>query len=302
MYTNQRNISRVLAAAVASTGFAIAPMPTFAASLTCTSATFTATADNAGNIVVSCTAPGNTAACSLTASPSSVPASGGNVQLTASNCGTVTSVAKNGTQIATSGTSWTQNIPANSGTSSVSFTYTVQGGNGSDSVVVTQSGSGGGGGGDTSNPPPASCEGYTVVPVSLPWSAQSKVTTKGFNNSTMVVASFTTPATSIVSGGATLAAVEFGDGKATRTAALSTSPCDLSGSGVGKGAVFPGNTQTPGLTYQINGSVSFLNTRVVLKPSTTYYFNIVNRDSRNAPSCGTSSCNMIIQLTVPTGL
>lgn len=296
MYTNQRTISRVLAAAVASAGFAIAPMPTFGAQLTCTSATFTATADNAGNIVVSCTSPGSTATCSLSASPSSLPAAGGTVTLS-SNCGAVTSLAKNGNQIATSGTSWTENIPANTGTSSVSFTYTVQGSTGSDTVVVTESGAG------SADPPPVgptSCNGYTVIPVDLPWTATSRVITKGFNNNTMVVAKFTTPATGAVSSSASLASAEFGDAKTTRTASLSTLPCDLSGTGTGK--VFKGNTQTPGFTYQINGSVNFLSDRVILQPSTTYYFNIVNRDSRGSPSCGTSTCNMIIQMTLPTGL
>jgi len=83
-------------------------------------------------------------------------------------------------------------------------------------------------------------------------------------------------------------------------ASLSTSPCDLAGTGTGK--VFKGNTQAPGLTYQINGSVNFLSDRVILQPSTTYYFNIVNRNADGSKSCATSTCNMIIQLTLPTGL
>jgi hypothetical protein len=296
MYTNQRTISRVLAAAVACSGFAIAPMPAFAASLKCMSTTFTATADNAGNIVVSCTEPGSTAACSLTASPTSLPASGGNVTLTAANCGSVTSWAKNSSQVATSGTTFSESIPANTGTSSVSYTYTVQGANGADTVTIMEAAAG------TNNPPPVAttCNGYTVIPVDLPWVAQSKVITKGFNNDAIVVARFTTPATSAISGGATLASVESSDGKATRTASLSTSPCDLAGTGTGK--VFKGTTQAPSLTYQINGSVNFLSDRAILQPSTTYYFNIVNRNADGSKSCATSTCNMIIQLTLPTGL
>jgi hypothetical protein len=66
--------------------------------------------------------------------------------------------------------------------------------------------------------------------------------------------------------------------------------------------VFKGNSQGPSVTYQILGAVTRLSGRVVLQPSTTYYFNIVNRNSLGAPSCGTSTCNMIIQLTKPTGL
>jgi hypothetical protein len=295
MYTNQRNISRVLAAAVASTGFAIAPMPAFAASLTCTAGSFSASAQG-GNIVVSCTPPDNTTACSLTASPPSLPASGGNVTLTATNCGAVTSLAKNGNQVASSGT-FSETIPPNAGTSSVTFTYTVQGSSGSDSAAVTESGTG------TSNPPPdgpTTCDGYTVIPVDLPWAAaESKVTTKGFNNGAIIVARFTTPATGVVSGSAFLSTVENGDPKAMRTASLSTSPCDLAGTGTGK--MWKG-TQTPGFSYQINGTVSRLSDRVVLQPSTTYYFNIVNRNADGSKSCGSTTCNMILQLTKPTGL
>jgi len=54
-----RTISRVLAAAVASAGFAV-PVPTIAATISCTGATFSATPDGQGNINVSCTAPGTT--------------------------------------------------------------------------------------------------------------------------------------------------------------------------------------------------------------------------------------------------
>jgi len=300
MHTNHRTISRVLAAAVASTGFAVAPMPTLAASLTCTSSTFTAGSDGSGNIVVNCTSPSTGASCSLTASPNPAPASATTVTLTASNCGTVTSVMKSGsTQIGTSGTSWTDNLPANTGSGTLSFTYTVQGSSGSDSVVVTQSGTG-----SAAPPPPAggaiSCSGYAATLVyDLPWSALSKAITSKFNNTAIVVARFTTPATGAVSGLANLSSIEYGDGKAWRTGSLSTLPCDLTGTGFGKATRFKGNTQGPSFTYQINGTSSGA---IVLQPSTTYYLNIINQDSLGRPSCSTSTCNMIIQLTKPTGL
>jgi hypothetical protein len=298
MHTNHRNISRVLAAAVASTGFAVAPMPTFAASLTCTSSTFTAGSDGSGNIVVNCTSPSTGASCSLTASPTTVPSSGGTVTLTASNCGTVTSVTKSSSQIASSGTTWTDTLGANTGSGSLSFTYTVQGSSGSDSVVVTQSGTG-----STPPPPPPpggaiACSGYaTTLVYDLPWTATSIAYTKGFNNNAIVVARFTTPATGAVSGLANFSSIEYQDGKASRTASLSTVPCDLTGTGFGKIAKFKG-TQGVSFTYQING----ISTGIVLQPSTTYYVNIVNRDSLGNPSCGTATCNMIIQLTKPFGL
>jgi len=64
-----RNLTRVLAAAVASTGFAFAPMPAFAASLTCTAASFTASPDGAGNITISCTEKSTTTGGGTTQPP-----------------------------------------------------------------------------------------------------------------------------------------------------------------------------------------------------------------------------------------
>jgi hypothetical protein len=299
MYMN-RNISRVLAAAVASAGFAAVPVPTFGASLSCAGGTFSVSPDGQGNFNVSCNTPGSSATCSITANPPSLTSAGGSVTLTASNCGTVSSWAKNAAQVATSGNTWSETIPQNTGTTSVPFTYTVQGTSGSDSVTVTESAPG------TSTPPTGgtiSCAGYSKTLVyDLPWTAQSNATTTGFGNDAIVVARFTTPATSVMSSTANVSSVEFGGPTAWRTASLSTVPCDLSGTGVGSVAVFKGNSQGPSVTYQILGAVTRLSGRVVLQPSTTYYFNIVNRNSLGAPSCGTSTCNMIIQLTKPTGL
>lgn len=303
MHTNHRTISRVLAAAVASSGFAVAPMPTLAASLTCTSSTFTATASG-GNIVVNCTSPSTGASCSLTASPTTVPSSGGTVTLTASSCGTVSSVMKSGsTQIGTSGTSWTDTLGANTGSGSLSFTYTVQGSSGSDSVVVTQNGTG------TTSPPPTSgswdgtCPGYaTVIQKAFSFNGQ-KVSTTGFNNNAIVVAYFTTPDTPAVSGSAVISVSET-VGPTLRSGSLSTVPCDMSGTGlvrVDKSGTFTGrgSTVTPTVFYQINGTP--VSGRVVLKPKTTYYLNVVNRNSSGAPSCTSSSCDIFVQLTTPNG-
>ena len=58
MYVN-RTLSRVLAAAVASAGFAV-PYPAVAATLSCTAASFSAASDANGNINVTCTAAGTT--------------------------------------------------------------------------------------------------------------------------------------------------------------------------------------------------------------------------------------------------
>src|SRR6185312_16286235 len=198
-----RNISRVLAAAVASGGFFVAPLPAFATQLVCTSSSFTATADGSGNITVSCTQAGSPppSSCSVNVNPSTVPSSGGTVTIT-TNCGSSTSVTGGKALQASSSTTWVDTIPANTGTSSLTFTYNVSGANGSNQASVIQPASGGGGGGQTGS---ISCPGFTNTLVyDLPWSALSKVTTKGFNNTSIVVGRFTTPATGVVSGAATI--------------------------------------------------------------------------------------------------
>jgi len=294
---NNRSLGGVLAAAVASTGFAVAPMPTIADTLTCTSASFTASADSQGNIVVNCTQPGGTPVCTLTASPTSLPATGGAVTLTADNCGTISSWTKAGTTVSQqTSTSWQDQIGANAGTSPALFTYTVNG-TASASVTITEAAPS-----STAPPPgPISCPGYTTTLVyDLPWTAVSKITSKGFGNNAIVVARFTTPATSVVSGSATIAMAEWTPPITTRTAAVSTSPCDLTGQGTG--AVSPGLYQTASWTYQINGTVTRLSGRIVLQPSTTYYVNVVNKNSTGAWTCSASTCDIIVQLTLPTGL
>ncbi|HXR56686.1 MAG TPA: hypothetical protein VN858_07780 [Casimicrobiaceae bacterium] len=294
-----RNISRVLAAAVASAGFFVAPMPAFATQLVCTSSSFTATADGSGNITVSCTQAGSPppSSCSVNVNPTTVPASGGTVTIT-TNCGSSTSVTGGKALQASSSTTWVDTIPANTGTSSLTFTYNISGANGSNQASVLQLASGSSGGGTTG---PISCPGYTNTLVyDLPWSALSKVTTKGFSNSTFVVGRFTTPATSVVSASATIFSGQWTEPTVVRTGAISTSPCDLTGQGTG--AVSPGVSQGPSWTYQINGTALRFSGRIVLQPSTTYYFNLTNRDKNGAATCTAASCEMILQLTIPTGL
>lgn len=301
MYMN-RNISRVLAAAVASAGFVAAPMPALGTTLSCASSSFSVSPDGKGNFNVSCNAPGSSATCALSASPSSLPSSGGTVTLTATNCGTVSSVAKNSTQIAQSGTTWTDSIAANTGATSLNFTYTVTGDGGQASVTVTEAAAG------TAPPPtgPISCAGYSKTLVyDLPWTAVSKQITAGFNNDAIVVGRFTT--SSIAPGSsypANVSSIEYVDAPAVRTAAISTVPCDLTGIGMSSNSAVL--TTGPNWTYQIGGTaplsrLSTMPSRLVLQPSTTYYINITNRDANGAPTCGTTTCNMILQLTKPTG-
>src|SRR6476659_9532119 len=127
MYMN-RSISRVLAAAVASAGF-VAPMPVMGATLSCTSASFSATSDGAGNINVSCTPAGggSTPSCTVSASPTFVAAAGGTVTLTASNCGSISSWAGGKSTTGGTSTSWQDTLPANTSSSNVTYRYAVSG-------------------------------------------------------------------------------------------------------------------------------------------------------------------------------
>ena len=299
----QRTISRALAAAVASSGFILAPMPVHAATLTCTSTSFTASADSSGNITVNCTSPGTTTgSCSISVSPTSLPASGGTVSVSTS-CGANTSVT-GGKSVTGSSNTWTDTIPANTSTSSVTFTYTVNGDNGSSSKSVVQSGSGG-----TTSPPPSggaiSCAGYSkTIVLDLNWgapgSAAPRLTTSGFGNGAIVVARFTTPANTAAGVFATIAAGEWGDQPTSRTASLSTTPCDFPAPNpLGKYATLNAGQQTPSVVYAVGGTSRVY---AILQPSTTYYFNVTNLNALGSPSCTSSSCNIFVELQKPNGL
>jgi hypothetical protein len=299
MYMN-RSISRVLAAAVASAGFAV-PMPTMSASLSCTSSTFTAIPDGNGNINVTCSQPGSSSAtCSISAVPSSLPVGGGTVTVT-TNCGANTSVS-GGKSVAGSGSSWTDSIPASTATSTQYFVYTVTGDGGSKSATVSQAGSG-------STPPPTggaiSCSGYaSTIVIDLPWgaagSAAPRVVSKGFGGNSIIVARFTTPDRTAAGVTAQIKSAEWGDQQHQRSAALSTSPCDFpSTNPLGRLASILGGSTSPTVTYQVGGTSTYY---AVLQPSTTYYYNIKN-EVKGSPTCSSGeSCNMFVELQKPNGL
>ena len=298
----QRTISRVLAAAVASSGFVVVPMPVHAASLTCTSTSFTASADSAGNITVNCTSPTTGSTCSISVSPTSLPASGGTVNVSTS-CGANTSVTGGKALAATSTTTWTDAIPANTSSTSLTYTYSVTGDGGSNQASVVEAGSGG----TTAPPPPGgaiSCAGYSkTIVLDLNWGAPGtaapRVTTTGFGNNAIVVARFTTPATTAPGAFASISAGEWGDQPTARTAALSQTPCDFaSPNPLGKYATLNSGQQTPSVVYAVGGTSRVY---AILQPSTTYYFNVTNAVN-GASSCTSSTCNIFVELQKPNGL
>jgi hypothetical protein len=303
MYMN-RNLHRVLAAAVASAGFAAVPVPTFGTTLSCTAASFSAVADSQGNINVNCTSPGSTGGtCSISASPSSLPSSGGTVTVSV-NCGANTSLTGGKAATASGTNQWTDTIPANTLSTGVTYTYTVTGDGGSKSASVVEAGTG-----STPPPPPGgaiACSGFSKTHViDVNWSGSTgnvRVLTKdygGFGSNEIVVARFTTPASSAPNVYAQIKAGQWIDADTARTAALSQTPCDFpSPNPLGRLATTSGwGVISPSVTYAIGGSSSFY---AILQPSTTYYFNIKNEVS-GASTCS-GSCNMFIELAKPNGL
>jgi len=117
----------------------------------------------------------------------------------------------------------------------------------------------------------------------------------GFTAGDIVVARFTTPASTAAGIYAQVKSAEWGDQQHNRIASLSATPCDFSNPNpLGRLATTTIATTSPAFTYAVGGSSSYY---AILKPSTTYYFNIKNVD------CGASeSCNMFIELQKPKGL
>ena len=73
---------------------------------------------------------------------------------------------------------------------------------------------------------------------------------------------------------------------------LAASPCEFS-TGLGRLSI-TGTTTSPAINYAVGGSSPYY---AILKPSTTYYFNIKNVDCLS-----NQSCNMFIELQKPKGL
>jgi hypothetical protein len=304
MNTNRRT-SLVLAAAVAA-AFALPAVPAHAATFTfndSSCASFNAQSDGNGGLVISCgtSQPSN---CALSASPTTVPATGGTVTLT-SSCGTVTGWTKNGTPGGTVGTTWQDSIPATTSTTNLTFTYAITGSNGQTTASVVQTGTGttGGTGGTTG---PISCTGFTntrVIPIA--WGALQSgsvsVYTKnfgGFSNGDIVVASFTTPMMTSAGQTGAIQAAENATTAISRTASLSTTPCSFDTALSATGSLFAsitgsslvkGNTVT--VSFQVGGSSAWY---PVLQPGKTYYYNIKNTN-------GVGS-DMKIELQKPPGL
>jgi len=296
-----RSISRVLAAAVASTGFAV-PLPSIGASLSCTAGSFTAVADSSGNINVSCTQAGTTTGtCSISVSPTVLTAAGGNVTVTTS-CGANASVSGGKSVTATGTNSWTDSIPANGLSTNVSFTYTVTGDGGTKSATVTEAGQG------STSPPPSggaiSCPGFNNTYVlDLPWGAPGtaapRLSSKMSNND-IIVGRFTTPNATLAGVYAAIKGGNWTGDQILRTASLSTNPCNFPyPNPLGKLATTTQGSPSPSVNYAVGGSSLYY---AILQPNTTYYFNIKNEVNGVSTCAAGQNCDFFIELQKPNGL
>ena len=288
-----RLVSRVLAAAVPLAAFAV-PIPAFGAQLTCTSSSFTASASG-GNIIVSCTEPGSgSTTCTLSANPTSVPATGGSVSLSA-NCGTVSSWTGGKSATGGSSSSWTDTIPANTGASPLTWGYTVNGSGGNAMKFVTQAAQG-------SAPPPATGDvaaactaaGYKLAQViEMGWK-NARYVTKGFRLDNVVVLHFRTPNATApgVKGG--MSGGEMGGGPKMRHSVLSDRPCDFTKPENLYPYSYADNTNA-GVDFYVGGSNSKY---PVLQPGRDYYLNI--RNDRTCPAG--NLCDMYMDFSKPAGL
>ena len=305
-----RTLTRVVAIAV-SAGWMLAPATSSAGTLSCTPTSLSVAPDSLGNLSVTCTDAGPTppspSTCTLTPASSVVGSGGTNLTLTASNCGTLSgwAVTSGATVTPVTATTASVSVPANLGTSPLTYTVTVANSTTPTSLSASVTVSA-----PSTIPPPTgtiSCAGYTTQLVDIPWgtigSGNSRVTTKGFTNGMIVVARFTTP--SVIPAGisqATIGGVESNSatGPVLRTAAMSLTPCDFPNPNpIGGFWSTVTNTASPSVTYQDGGASSYY---TVLKPNTTYYFNVKN-EVKGAPTCPSqfSSCDMYIELSKPSG-
>jgi len=253
--------------------------------------------------------------CSLTLNPSSLPAGGGAVTLSAScsGGGAPTSYSWSGGSVTgiTTTASQSTNVTA---TTTFSVTPSNSAGPGNTAqATVTVAGGGGGGGGT------GSCANYqNVIFLDVPWGGVADTRSSGSNflPNGVLVARFTIPAGWANNPGSVgkVQVAEYGDPPTYRQASLSTMACDFRGVVTGQydqyfrdltgQQPYPlqwafGNTAVAEFT--VTGNALF---RPQLQPGGTYYYNVRNwnpygNGGTGSTSCGGSSCNAIISINTP---
>ncbi len=254
---------------------------------------------------------GGAPTCSITVGQSPSNSSGGPVSLSA-NCSNFTpqyyAWVKNNAAVG-SNASLSDSLPANSGTSAVSYVYgltactticaptawlTI-------SVPAGTGGGGGGGGGW-----PVSCSGFSkTLNIDLPWASTDSSTRLltsnygGFGRNDAVVVRLSPPGGSASYSSGTVSMAEYGGGPVTRFSTISTTPCDFSQAGWF--SLYNVSTGTS-LSYslQVGGSQQAWITMLI--PGTKYYLNVKNTTYTGTESCTSGvNCDMFLDFYKPPG-
>jgi len=237
--------------------------------------------------------------CTLVPTPSSLPAGGGQVGLTATCTNTdinTTWTWTGGAAVATGpGVSpQAQNVSVNATTTFGVVATNTTGPSANKTATVTV--------GVLPPPPPPgaiSCSGFdkTVV-LDIPWASNTQVFTSGFGGSMAIVGRLKVPAGVTSTGTGSVSIAEFA-GNAYRYATLTSDPCNFS--------AVPGaplyNANGPGLTVSFNLAVGVAQPKyvTVLQAGGTYYLNLRNRKADGTNSCPVGPCDAVIEFHKPSG-
>lgn len=284
------------------------------------SCVYTATADGGGNgaTTVVWQGPGTQppppppnapTGCAITRTPASgsLAAAGGAIGMSAACTGGGAVTSWSWRRNAVSGWSTAQaptdNLPANTGSSPLTYTYAVTACAGTAcatevTTTFTVAGSVAAG----------FCAQYSnVVIIDLPLSATLETAANGgFAADGVFVVRLAIPANVNQAGTGRVSFVEYVDPPAGRLMTVSTQPCDFRGFVASApsltdptSATYPikwSNGQTPQLFYQFTGPSA----NAVLQAGQTYYFNIRNASwETGLSSCSGSTCNGRIATTAP---
>jgi hypothetical protein len=146
----------------------------------------------------------------------------------------------------------------------------------------------------SSSPPPVP----NALNLLLPWDNVTAHSSSAgaFDCSHIIVAKFTTGSITVNGSIGAMEAAEYASAAVQRTACLSTSAGDFSGSVFGPSSRVTGNTVTVAFSVGTNPDGY-----PALSPSTTYYFNIKNDNGFGVCTCFTGDCSMIVELQKPPG-
>jgi hypothetical protein len=269
------------------------------------------------SVTVNWSAPSNPpTGCTITrTAPANglLPTTGGSITLNASCSGGSAPTSfvwrKNGTATSVTGAAYTETLPGNSNSASVTYSYDVQGCIGSacsaaSAPPTTVSVSG--------TAPVGFCSQYNDVRfVDLNWGSPPVDTssTVMLVPGTIIVGRLAVPAgaTSPANSPGLMSVVEFQGPTSDRIMTLSTQPCDFRGFSPGVGPT-PDPTGATAAIYWaqgINPQIQFLlagdpPTKPLLTPGTLYYVNIQTTNFYSGiGSCNTSSCDIRITVNPP---